>query len=63
MTYYDKLIDSISDKLYTWYVTGQVDSQFDDEMAKKDAHEILTIVEEFQNIRNKLNKTRWRATD
>jgi hypothetical protein len=61
MTHYDKLIDTISDKLYTWYVTGQMDSQFDDEMAKKDAHEILTIVEEFQSVRTKVNQ--WRATD
>jgi len=52
MTHYDKLIDSISDKLYTWYVIGQIDSHFDAEMAKKSAHEILTIVEEFQSIRN-----------
>ena len=61
MTHYDKLIDSISDKLYTWYVTGQLDSQFNDGMAKKDAHEILTMVEEFQSIRNKVNQ--WRASD
>ena len=61
MTHYDKLIDSISDKLYTWYVTGQMDSHFDGEKAKKSAHEILTIVEEFQTTRNKI--TQWRATD
>ncbi|NDB57795.1 hypothetical protein EB001_05060 [bacterium] len=61
MTHYDKLIDIILDKLYTWYVAGQIDSQFDAEMAKKSAHEILTIVEEFQANRNKL--TQWRATD
>ena len=61
MTHYDRLIDSITDKLYIWYVTGQMDSQFNDEMAKKDAHEILTMVEEFQNNRTKL--TQWRASD
>jgi hypothetical protein len=61
MTHYDKLIDSISDKLYTWYVTGQIDSKFNDKMAKEDAHEILTMVEEFQSVRNKLKQ--WRASD
>jgi hypothetical protein len=61
MTHYDKLIDTILDKLYTWYVTGQMDTHFNDEMAKKDAHEILTIVEEFQSVRTKVNQ--WRATD
>ena len=61
MTHYDKLIDAISDKLYTWYVTGQMDSQFDDKMAKEDAHEILKIVEEFQSKREQLKQ--WRASD
>jgi hypothetical protein len=61
MTHYDKLIDSISDKLYTWYVIGQMDSQFDSKLVKKEAHEILTIVEEFQNNRTKVNQ--WRASD
>lgn len=62
MTHYDKLIDSVVDKLYTWYVTGQVDSKFDGELAKKSAHEILTIVEEFQSNRSTITK-RWRASD
>jgi hypothetical protein len=61
MTHYDKLIDSISDKLYTWYVIGQMDSQFDGKLVKKDAHEILTMVEEFQSIRTKV--AQWRASD
>jgi hypothetical protein len=61
MTHYDKLIDSISDKLYTWYVTGQMDSNYDDQMAKRDAHEILNIVEEFQTTRTKVMQ--WRASD
>jgi hypothetical protein len=61
MTHYDKLIDSIENTLYTWYVTGQMDSHFNDEMAKRDAHEVLKMVEEFQQKRTDIKQ--WRASD
>jgi hypothetical protein len=60
MTRYDKLIDALTDVLYTWYVTGQMDSQFDDKSAKEDAQQILEIVEEYQS--SPLAKA-WRASD
>jgi hypothetical protein len=60
MTRYDKLIDCITDVIYTWYVTGQMDSQFDNESAKRDAHEILEMVEEYQS--SPLSR-QWRASD
>ena len=61
MTHYDKLVDSINDTIYKWYVTGQMDSEFPEELAKRDAHKILEMVEEFQTNRSKV--TQWRATD
>lgn len=61
MTNYDMLIDTIQETLYTWYVTGQVDSQFDANKAKQDAEKLLLVVEEFRNSR--LNNNQWRASD
>jgi hypothetical protein len=61
MTHYDYLVDSITDTIYNWYVTGQMDSEFPEDLAKRDAHKILEMVEEFQSTRNKV--TQWRATD
>lgn len=61
MTHYDKLVDAITDTIYNWYVTGQMDSEFPEDLAKRDAHKILEMVEEFQTNRVKLNQ--WRATD
>lgn len=61
MTHYDYLVDSISDTIYKWYVTGQMDSEFPEELAKRDAHKILEMVEEFQANRTKI--TQWRASD
>ena len=60
MTRHDKLIDSLTDILYTWYVTGRMDSRFDEKSAKKDAQQILEIVEEYQS--SPLVKA-WRASD
>jgi hypothetical protein len=60
MTHHDKLIDSLTDILYTWYVTGQMDSRFDEKSAKKNAQQILEIVEEYQS--SPLVKA-WRASD
>jgi hypothetical protein len=61
MTHYDKLVDSITNTIYNWYVTGQMDSKFPEDLAKRDAHKILEMVEEFQSTRSKVNQ--WRATD
>lgn len=61
MTDYDKLIDSITNTIYEWYVAGQRDSEFPEDLAKRDAHKILEMVEEFQTNRSKV--TQWRATD
>lgn len=61
MTHYDYLVDSISDTIYKWYVAGQMDSEFPEDLAKRDAHKILEMVEEFQTNRTKV--TQWRATD
>jgi hypothetical protein len=60
MTHHDKLIDSLTDILYTWYVTGQMDSRFDEKLAKDGAQQILEIVEEYQS--SPLVKA-WRASD
>ena len=38
-----------------------MDSEFPEELAKRDAHKILEMVEEFQTNRTKV--TQWRATD
>jgi hypothetical protein len=60
MTHYDRLIDSVTDTIYKWYITGQMDSKFDEKFAKEDAHKLLTMVEEFQQARSIKS---WRATD
>jgi hypothetical protein len=61
MTHYDRLVDSITNTIYKWYVTGQMDSEFPEVSAKRDAHKILEMVEEFQSTRSKV--TQWRASD
>ena len=61
MTHYDKLVDAITDTIYNWYVTGQMDSEFPEDLAKRDAHKILEMDEEFQT--NRVNLNQWRATD
>jgi len=53
MTHYDKLIDTIKDHLYQYYVNG-IDGNIWNQS-------ILKAVEEFQNNRAKLNQ--WRASD
>lgn len=67
MTHHDLLIDAIQETLHTWYVTGQIDSQFDADKAKQDAQKLLTIVEEFQEKRSQLENSvlysQWRASD
>jgi hypothetical protein len=61
MSNYDRLIDSITDTIYDWYVAGQRDCEFPEDLAKRDAHKILEMVEKFQSTHDKV--TQWRATD
>jgi hypothetical protein len=60
MTKYDKLMDVIKDHLYAYYISGQQGDSWDEEDAKESAHQILTVVEEFQSSPQ---LTRWRASD
>lgn len=57
MTHYDKLIDAITDQLYDSFKQ----EEWNQHVATDRAHKILTIVEEFQSTRTKLNQ--WRASD
>jgi hypothetical protein len=61
MTHYDKLIDTIKDHLYAYYISGQHNDGWDEADANESATMILTAVEEFQNNRAKLSQ--WRASD
>lgn len=51
MTNYDRLIDAIKDYLYTEYLSGKCGDNWDETAAATTAHEILKIVEEFQQKR------------
>lgn len=53
MTNYDKLIDTIVNELYQIYYTMD---DWNEDLAKRNAHKILEIVEEFQSSRSKLNR-------
>lgn len=57
MTNYDKLIDAIVNELYQVYYSPD---DWNEDQAKKNAHKILEIVEEFQSVRSKV---KWRASD
>ncbi len=61
MTHYDKLIDTIKDHLYGYYISGQQKDGWDEADANESAQMILQAVEEFQSTRTKLNQ--WRASD
>ncbi len=61
MTHYDKLIDTIKDYLYQYYVNGIDGNIWSESETAKSAELILKAVEEFQNNRSKLNQ--WRASD
>jgi len=61
MSNYDRLIDSITDTIYDWYVAGQRDCEFPEDLAKRDAHKILEMVEEFQTVDPSVKQ--WRASD
>jgi len=64
MTHYDKLIDTLVQHLYDAWEH----KHWDEQLAKRKAHEILTTVEAFQSNRV-LSKedtsvyTQWRASD
>jgi hypothetical protein len=61
MTHYDKLVDTIKDHLYSCYISGQQHDGWDEADANESAQMILKAVEEFQQIRAKINQ--WRASD
>jgi len=61
MTHYDKLMDSIKDHLYAYYISGQQNDGWDEADAQESANMILQAVEEFQQKRAKI--TQWRASD
>jgi len=61
MSNYDRLIDLITDTIYDWYVAGQRDCEFPEDLAKRDAHKILEMVEEFQTVEPSVKQ--WRASD
>lgn len=48
MTNYDRLIDTIADKLYQSWNDGNQSLPWSEEKGKQDAHKILEIVEEYQ---------------
>lgn len=61
MTHYDKLIDSIVEEM--WYLWSENTTEWNEESAKVKAHKILTMVEEFQTTRSKVENLKWRASD
>lgn len=58
MTDYDMLTDAIIDQMYTVWKNREI---WNEEDAKRMAHKILEIVEEYQTKSSK--PTRWRASD
>ena len=60
MTHYDKLIDSIVEEIYLLW--SENTTNWDENEAKIRAHNILTMVEEFQTNRTKIT-SQWRASD
>lgn len=61
MTNYDKLIDAISNEIYTLNLSNE---SWNEDEAKKTSRRILEIVEEFQQNQSLLKKSNsWRASD
>lgn len=58
MTDYDMLTDAIIDQMYTVWKNREI---WNEEDAKRMAHKILEIVEEYQT--KAIKPTRWRASD
>lgn len=61
MTHYDRLIDTIKDHLYAYYISGQHKDKWDEADANETSAMILRTVEEFQTKRSTLGQ--WRASD
>ena len=61
MTNYDRLMDTIKDHLYGYYISGQHNDGWDESDAQESSMMILEAVEEFQSKCTKLNQ--WRASD
>jgi hypothetical protein len=61
MTHYDRLIDTIKDHLYCYFISGQHKDGWNEADAQESAMIILNAVEEFQSKRAKLGQ--WRASD
>ena len=53
MTNYDRLIDTIKQELYEYWTDTAL---WDESKANKTSHKILQHVEEFQNLRSKINE-------
>lgn len=59
MMHYDKLMDSITDEIYTIWEKDI----WDDTVARDKSYAILKIVEEFQQSQSDWRKQQWRASD
>lgn len=57
--HYDKLMDSITDEIYTIWKKDI----WDDTVARNKSYAILKIVEEFQQSQSDWRKQQWRASD
>lgn len=60
MTRYDRLMDTIKDHLYGYYVSGQQGDNWDEDDAKQSAQMILEEIEEYQST---TVTPVWRASD
>lgn len=60
MTRYDKLMDTIKDHLYSYFISGQQGDGWDESDATEAAHAILQAVEEYQAT--PFGRA-WRASD
>lgn len=60
MTRYDRLMDTIKDHLYGYYISGQQGDNWDEDDAKQTAQMILEEVEEYQS---NPGVRAWRASD
>lgn len=61
MTNYDLIIDALTEELYDSYNDGIKGYNWNETTAKKKAHKVLVLVEQFQALKNK--KPVWRASD
>lgn len=61
MTNYDLIIDALIEELYDSYNDGIKGYNWNEIAAKKKAHKVLVLVEQFQELKTK--KQVWRASD